>query len=165
MVQVVCDDYPVEYELLPPNDRSENMFRYSTLSLALLLLAMASDAHAQYSSGNSRSMYNATRNFLYNRPTVSPYVQLGTNQGTAALPNYHTLVRPQIEQQQEQIAQQRQSAQLQQQVSQIQDQYRQQQSQQASQMITGRMGWSTRGLPRFGSTLNYYPGFYRIPRR
>ena len=123
-----------------------------------------SDAAAQAYQGGRNAAF-ATRNYLYNRSTVSPYVNLATPNYSSGLSNYFTLVRPQVESQQESQMQQRQTAQMQQQLSQVQDQVRQQQQQSANMMITGRIGWSVRGMPRSGTYLSYYPGFQRIPRR
>ena len=134
------------------------------VTLAMLMALVGSQAvHAQYTGNASRNIRNATRNFVYNRPTVSPYVNLATPNNSVGLSNYFTYVRPQLEQQEQAIAQQRQSAQMQQQLNQVQDQVRETQQQSASMMLTGRMGWSARGMPRFGTTMSYYPGFQRIP--
>ena len=112
-----------------------------------------------------RNMFNATRGFMYNRPTVSPYVNLATPQGASfGLPNYFTLVRPQIEAREQAVMSQRQTAQMQQQLNVVQDQVRQSQQEAANMMLTGRVGWSSRGYPRFGTYMSYYPGFQRIPR-
>ena len=43
---------------------------------------------------------------VFNRPTVSPYLNLLRGTGSGSLPSYYTLVRPQIEQRQENIRQQ-----------------------------------------------------------
>jgi hypothetical protein len=91
-------------------------------------------------------------------------VNLASRGSQTGLPNYYTMVRPQIEQQQENIAQQRRTAQLQDQVNRAQQQAMQSQNQMSGYMITGRVGWSSRGFPRFGSYLNFYPGFQRMPR-
>ncbi len=134
--------------------------------VALLLALTATEpANAQYSGSSARSIYSATRNMLYNRPTVSPYVNLATRNSSGGLPNYYTMVRPQVEQRERDVANQRQSAQLQHQISQVQEQVRQSQAQAEGMLITGRVGWSSRGLPRFGSYLNFYPGFQAVARR
>ncbi len=116
------------------------------------------------SSLTSTSVRNRTRNFLFNRPTVSPYVNLASR-NTSAMPNYHTLVRPQIEAQQKSVKRQRKTAEIQQQLNIVQNEFRQSQQQANRMMSTGRYGWSSRGMPRFGSTLNYFPGFQRIALR
>ena len=118
-------------------------------------------AEAQYKGGSNA--YTATRNFLYNRPTVSPYLNL-TSRSSNGMSNYHTMVRPQLDQEQVNVRRQQQASRQQQELGQIQSQFRQSQSQAASAMITGRMGWSSRGMPRHGTYLNFYPGFQRIGR-
>ena len=131
-------------------------------AVASILIASAQEsAHAQYTGG--RNTRNATRNFLYNRPTVSPYLNL-TSRNSNGLSNYHTLVRPQLDQEQVNVQRQQQATRQQQELGEIQNQFRQSQNQAASMMITGRVGWSSRGLPRHGTYLNFYPGFQRIPR-
>lgn len=133
-------------------------------ALAVALIAGASQtANAQFAS--SRSMYQATRNYLYNRPTVSPYVNLTTRDSSVGLSNYFTLVRPQVEAQQQQVAMRQQQVQIQREISEVQNQVRQSQEQNQGMSITGQMGWSSRGYPRFGMYLSYYPGMNQIPRR
>ena len=142
------------------------MFRsFSFLCLiGAAFLLVVQDANAQFGVGGVRSVRNSTRNFLYNRPTVSPYLQLTSRDANQGLPNYFTQVRPQIERQQQEIAQRRQSAQMQAQLNQVQSQVVQNQQQAAGMMFTGRNGWSSRGFSRFGLYLNYYPGMNRIGR-
>ena len=134
------------------------------LSLVALVVCFGSGEAQSQNYGAGRNVSRATQSYLYNRSTVSPYVNLATPDSSAGLSNYFTMVRPQIENQQESQMQQRQAAQMQQQLSQVQDQVRQQQQQTANTVITGRVGWSTRGMPRTGVYLSYYPGFQRIPR-
>lgn len=140
-------------------------FSLAFVAACISLASFAEDASAQYSGRNARSISSATRNMLFNRPSVSPYVNLATRSASGGLPNYHTYVRPQLEQQQQQVAQQQRSAQVQRQISDIQNSYRQQQAQVQGQLTTGKVGWSSRGFPRFGTTLNYYPGFSAARRR
>ena len=110
-------------------------------------------------------MYSATRNFLYNRPTVSPYLNLTTRDSNYGMSNYFTLVRPEVERREQEMAQRQQAARMQTQLNQVQQQAAQTQSQMTDMMLTGRVGWSSRGMPRFGSYLSFYPGFQRVPRR
>lgn len=128
-------------------------------------LLMTPDAHAQISARNFRNARAATRSFLYNRPTVSPYVNLANRNTGFGMPNYFTYVRPQLERQQRQMSQRRQTAQMQQQLNQVQSQVARSSQQATGMMLTGRQGWSARGGTRFGSYLNFYPGMYRIARR
>jgi hypothetical protein len=133
----------------------------TALAAAIVLSASHQPACAQFDSISSRSVANATRNFLYNRPTVSPYLNLTTRDSTIGLSNYFTLVRPMIEQRENETMRQRQTAQMQAQLDNVQSQIRQGEQQAAGMILTGQMGWSSRGFPRFGSHLNYYPGFSR----
>lgn len=137
---------------------------FAALGAAGVLTILPGIASAQFSSSNSRSVRSATRNYLYNRPTVSPYVNLASRT-SSAFPNYHTLVRPLLDQQEINMQRQRQASQMQQQLNGLQQQYRQIQSQTSGMMLTGQVGWSARGYPRHGIYLNFYPGFQRIPRR
>lgn len=76
--------------------------------LALAGLSLCADkSMAQRNNPGLRTL-----NMLYNRPTVSPYLNLLQPQG-GGLPNYQTLVRPQIEQRRENQITQRQISQLQ----------------------------------------------------
>lgn len=128
---------------------------------ALACLAFHQEAQAQYGTGGVRSVRNATRNFMYNRPTVSPYLNLASNDSYNGLPSYFTQVRPQVDRQRQDMAQRRQAAVMQQQLNQVQHQVAQTSQETASMMLTGRQGWSSRGLPRFGTYLNYFPGMNR----
>jgi hypothetical protein len=132
---------------------------------AALTLSLQTEVFAQYSGASARSVRNATRNYLWNRPTVSPYVNLASRDSQFGLSNYFTLVRPQVEAREEAMARQRQTAEMQSQLDQVQNQVRQSQQDAAGMLITGQNGWSARGYPRFGTFLNFYPGFQRIPRR
>jgi hypothetical protein len=137
------------------------LFSSALLAATLLLTADPQGAYAQYGGSSTRSMGNATRNFLYNRPTVSPYLNLTTRDANVGLPNYFTMVRPQMEMRENEMVRQRQTAQMQAQLDTVQSQVRETQQQAAGMMLTGRVGWSSRGFPRFGSTLNFYPGMQR----
>jgi hypothetical protein len=128
-------------------------------------LGPVNGAWGQYTGSSTRSIYSATRNYLYNRPTVSPYLNLTTRDSSMGMSNYFTLVRPQLEAREQEVARQRQTAQMQAQLDQVENQVRQTQQDVASQMLTGRVGWSSRGYPRFGVYMNYYPGFQRMARR
>ncbi len=81
------------------------------------------------------------------------------------MPNYFTLVRPQVEQREREMAQHQQQSRMQTQLNQVTQRQAQSQGQMADMMLTGRMGWSSRGMPRFGSYLNYFPGFQRLGGR
>ena len=145
------------------------MLRHNRILFASAILATAvllstdRPAEAQFSGSSSRSIANATRNYLYNRPTVSPYLNLTTQDANVGgMPNYFTQVRPQLEMRENEMMRQRQTAQMQSQLDSVQAQVRASQQQAAGAMLTGRIGWSSRGFPRFGSYLNFYPGFQRM---
>ncbi|MDZ4779664.1 MAG: hypothetical protein SGJ19_05380 [Planctomycetia bacterium] len=78
----------------------------ATLAVAGLSLC-ADECFAQRNNA-----YRRTQNSLYNRPTVSPYLNLLQPQG-GGLPNYQTLVRPAVEQRRQNQDTQRQISQLQ----------------------------------------------------
>jgi len=92
---------------------------------------------------------------IYNRPTVSPYLNLlqGPNQFGVISPNYQTLVRPQLEARE--IAQQQGQA-----ISNLQQQVRRAQGTGGS-AASGRTGHETRRL----YYSHYYPGFAGLPRQ
>jgi len=134
------------------------------LASTLLLAAQADTACAQdYTAG--ASVYRSTQNYLYNRPTVSPYLNLTTRDANQGLPQYFTSVRPRLEQRQRQVAQQRQNSQLQRQLNQVTARQAQMAQQQQGMILTGQMGWSRQGNPRFGIYLNHYPGMRVIGRQ
>jgi hypothetical protein len=86
------------------------------------------------------------------------------NTGTG-VSNYFTLVRPQVEEQQQMQMRQQQQANIQRQIADVQDQVRQTQQQNQGMAITGQQGWSARGYPRFGLYLSFYPGMNQIAAR
>lgn len=85
------------------------------LMLAMTVLFVAGEARGQFWNP-TRPERNVNRN-AYQRPTVSPYLQL-LNNNFIDVPNYQTLVRPQIEQQQINRQQQAELQNVQRQVSQ-----------------------------------------------
>lgn len=65
-----------------------------------LVLCLSRQAHAQYKGPNlsanpSAQIYNRA---IYDRPTVSPYLNLLRPQGGVGVPNYQSLVRPELQQ-------------------------------------------------------------------
>ena len=56
-------------------------------------------------------------------------------------------------------------AQIQRQLNQVTQQQAQMQQQQQGAVLTGQIGWSQRGNPRFGIYLNHYPGMSVLGRR
>jgi hypothetical protein len=137
------------------------MWRKSFCCLFVLVSAnwaLSSCAMAQgFSSPNPSNYF---RQFISNRPTVSPYLNLVANeqlqaqQGTIR-PTYQTVVRPMIERRQESQQQQRQLIQMQRQLSDLRSDF-----QQRSNAI-GATGHPT----RFMVYHQYYPGFMRLARR
>lgn len=130
-------------------------YAFLTVAAACCCFFSATEVSAQ-----AASISRNTENFLYNRPTVSPYLNLTRRDSQIGLPSYYTQVRPQIERRERDQQQLVQSRRTQQELASIRNSFRQQQQQQNGQVSTGRFGWSSRGMPRHGSTLNYYPGFY-----
>ncbi len=69
--------------------------RYATAMVALVItLGVTESAEAQLNPAR-RSFLNQ----VFNRPTVSPYLNLVNPGGGGFQPNYHTLVRPLLQQQ------------------------------------------------------------------
>ncbi len=81
-----------------------------TICAALACAGLALSADESFAQRNNA--YRRTQNSLYNRPTVSPYLNLLQPQG-GGLPNYQTLVRPALEQRRQNQDTQRQISQLQ----------------------------------------------------
>lgn len=82
----------------------------TTFCVALALLGLGMSADESWAQRNNPAL--RTQRSLYNRPTVSPYLNLLQPQG-GGLPNYQTLVRPAIEQRRQNRETQRQISQLQ----------------------------------------------------
>ena len=141
-----------------------NISRAILAALTLVTFLLLQDvANAQFT--NFRYANLATRDYILNRPTVSPYVSLGTrNNLQQGLPTYYTNVRPQVERRAQEQAQRQMVRQNQRQINSIRNEYRQAQQNEARAFTTGRVGWSMRGFPRHGSTLNFYPGFAVLRR-
>jgi len=136
-----------------------------TIHLSMIAVLFASvfsvgEATAQALYGSQQALSS-----VYNRPTVSPYLNLTLRDSQVGLPSYYTQVRPEVERRQQEVAQQRQTQSIQRDLNAVRNNIRQQQQDQSQAFTTGNRGWSQRGLPRHGSTLNYYPGFSQIPRR
>ena len=79
------------------------MQRLTSLIAAAVILAISSPVWAQQPFSN-----------IYQSPTVSPYLNL-TNRNSSGVSNYQTLVRPLLDQQQQDIKQQQQIQRLSQQ--------------------------------------------------
>ncbi len=101
------------------------------------------------------------QNFVRNRPTVSPYLNLISSQqdqlrGATPRPVYQTLVRPELERRQNEQRTQRSMVQMQRQLSDLRQSYRNSQSN-----AFGATGHPT----RFMIYSQYYPGFLSVRRR
>lgn len=96
----------------------------------------------------------ATRDYLVNRPTVSPYLNLLRTQSSLAPPNYQTLVRPANERRQQAARQQASINRLQSRVTNMQGQMAARNRQQGSGFVTGHPS-------RFMTYLHYYPSLGR----
>ena len=90
-------------------------------------------------------------NYLYNRPTVSPYLNLSRTNSGSFLPNYHALVRPELQRREQAARQTAHIARNARQLQQVQRDLRQTQDRQR------RMGLVTGHPTRFMSYLHYYP--------
>jgi hypothetical protein len=91
-------------------------------------------------------------------------LNLTTENSVTGVSNYFTLVRPQVDAREEFAARQRQANLMQAQLDQVQHQVRENQ-QSTNAALTGQTGWSSRGFPRFGSHMNFFPGFQRMPKQ
>ena len=120
--------------------------------IAATFLAQRNEGVAQTYNPRGAGVAYQTRSFLYNRPTVSPYLNL-TRASSAYSANYQTLVRPQVEARERAMAENRHMAQLQQQVAEVRRNYQRQQS--------GNGQRATGHPTRFMTYLNYYPGLNR----
>jgi hypothetical protein len=85
------------------------------VSAVALLLWLPNLAEAQYrgptmGANPSANVYNKA---IYDRPTVSPYLNLLRPQGGVGIPNYQSLVRPEMQQRRTNQLQERQISQLQ----------------------------------------------------
>lgn len=109
----------------------------------------SADAQLLFEGQRARSTTSATLNWLYNRPTVSPYVNLTrTDNLSRGAMNYQTRVRPRLEAERQNQMRQAASrrAEMQQAVSSLQ-------SRTVSQPASGTRGRD----PRFGMTPTGHP--------
>ena len=97
-------------------------------------------------------------NFILNRPTVSPYLNLLRRDGIAGITNYQTLVRPQLEQREFALIQQAEINRLDQQIS------VQQRSLEVVQQQRAQRVFSTGHTTRFMNLQQFYPGFGQLRR-
>ena len=130
---------------------------FSFLVFTGLLTLLATDASGQLNQTKPlRSLANGTFNYLSSRPTVSPYLGLLQQQNLGGVPAYHSVVRPrlqQIQQQREQDQQRAQIAQVQNHLSSVRHNIRRAQD---------NNGVFPTGHPtRYGNTMHYYPALIR----
>jgi TolA-binding protein len=107
-------------------------------------------AHAQFIPRGTNAS-RATRDYVLNRPTVSPYLNL-LRAGTGYDANYQTLVRPALQNRQQARQQQSSINQLQSRVTNMQGQMVSERRQQGSRFSTGHP-------TRFMVYLHYFPPF------
>lgn len=132
-------------------NRLVTMRRMFAVTAALLTLGLVSQqAHAQ-----QYSTRNFMQNFYASRPTVSPYLNLVTQQSqTGFTPIYQNMVRPQIEQRETQLRQESEIVRIQNQLSRV--------SSDVQSIQSGNRGQFATGHPtRFMTYLHYYPALNR----
>lgn len=85
------------------------------IPIVLLAAWFPSQAAAQYRGPNlsTNPAANIANKAIYGRPTVSPYLNLLRPQGGVGVPNYQSLVRPQLQQERTNQIQERQIQSLQ----------------------------------------------------
>ena len=135
------------------------MFRsagnYVVATLAAITLTSLVQAQGYTPRGFNPAL--ATRDYLVNRPTVSPYLNLLRVEGPFSAPNYQTMVRPALEQRQDAARQQASINQLQSRVTNMQGQL--------AARSQGGQEFATGHPSRFATYLHYYPGLQPIRRR
>lgn len=132
-----------------------NVAKLAIFCAAFVVAAVCADpASAQLFNPRSNNLGYATASYLLDRPTVSPYLNLLRTESSTAMPNYHTLVRPEVENRQEAARQAMAIRQLQSNVTSMQGQ------------IGGQRGaqFSTGHPTRFMTYLHYYPGLGNVRR-
>jgi hypothetical protein len=102
----------------------------------------------------SMSVSRATRDYIVNRPTVSPYLNLTRRTSQFAPPNYQTLVRPALERRAREAQQSATMRRLQSDVLSLQGQMELGRSRQSGQFASGHP-------TGFFAYMHYYPGLQR----
>ncbi len=104
-------------------------------------------ACAQFRMGATEGSGGAVQRYIFDRPTVSPYLNLVRDSNSSSgLPNYQTLVRPALEQRQRNIQQQRQINRLQTDLNTTRRAF-----------TRAKEGFQTGHPTRFMTYLHYYP--------
>jgi hypothetical protein len=125
------------------------------ISLLTLIAPLgARNAQAQGFVPRGANAALATRDYIINRPTVSPYLNLLRTESPISAPNYQTLVRPALEHRQE--IQRQESA-----IRQLQSRVVNMQGQMAARNRRQQEGFATGHPQRFMTYLHYYPMFNR----
>ena len=106
--------------------------------------------YAQFIPTGNVNVSNSINNFLYNRPTLSPYLNLTRTDTGQIQPNYHALVRPELQRRQQQAAQTAQIRQLNRSAEQFQGSQMRSQRDRDRQLATGHP-------TRFFTYLHFYP--------
>ena len=129
------------------------MWRFTMAGAVVIwgLLMMAPQrADAQLPSASNPRTF--VQKYLYNRPTVSPYLNLlRFDQRDSGIPNYQTLVRPMLEQRERNRAAQKDISRLQSQVGSLRSDFVRSQQNQA--------GFRTGHPTRFMTYSHFYPAF------
>ena len=124
-------------------------------TLSLIVIQNAENAQSQNDIRRNFFRYNTYRSShasIFNRPTVSPYLQLLANPNTGGLPQYHTMVKPRLEARERTRQQESQISRMQQQITSIQQ----------SVAPQRRDGVAITGHPtRFMNMIHYYPSLSR----
>ena len=123
------------------------------------LIVIQNTANAQNRSGydNRRGFfryntYRSQHQSIFNRPTVSPYLSLLSQDGRGGLPTYFTRVKPMLEAREGHDRQQNQISRMQQQITSVQQAVAPQR----------RDGVAITGHPtRFMNMIHYYPSLSR----
>lgn len=129
------------------------LFSFGFCVLAAVVVPTGS-AHGQGFVPRGANAARATRDYILNRPTVSPYLNLTRRETEFSSPNYQTLVRPALEQRDYDAQQSASVRRLQSQVVNLQGQMALSQQRQRGQFSSGHP-------TRFFTYLHYYPQLNR----
>lgn len=125
--QLTMKEYLLRRQLHFALEMGDSMKRlFASLVVSSLFCTMAAEALAQRPSvftrpqGRRNPAANIVRDATINRPTTSPYLNLLRPQGATGVPNYQSLVRPQLQQDRTNAQQRRTMNNLQNQISNLQ---------------------------------------------
>ena len=130
------------------------------LRIALLVATFAIITGSSQGANAQVSTTAYVNNYILNRPTVSPYLNLVRRDGFGGVTNYQTLVRPQLEQRE--FARQQQA-----QILRVEQQVAAQRQRSFAPVPTQRAArtFSTGHPTQFQNTGNYYPGLNLVRQR